>query len=590
MTSALWLRNLMALAIQSTVVAAAGGLTLRVFRIDEPRTTLAFWRVLLLACLLLPFAQSWNAAPVVSVQPPAAIEVTAATGVPTRAADGVAGLTRPLVETMVLTVIVAGVTARLLWLLAGAWALARIRRDATLIEPLPDAIVRAEELVGARAEHYVSRRVAGPITFGLLHPIVVFPPSVTALAPCIQQAIACHELLHVRRRDWLVQVAEEGLRTLLWFHPAIWWLIGRIQLSREQVVDQAAVRLIASRDKYVEALLAVAIARSPGILTPAPAFLRRSVLKRRVAQILQESIMTTRRLIVSLGASAAVLALAATLAVRSFPLQAQEPPHAAGGAPVEIVKGGEHLLHGGVPEYPRRAIEAKVEGEVLLDLAVDDHGEVSDARVLTGPDELRKAALEAVLGWHYVPAFVRSSSTQATLRFHLPPPNAEFEGIKYAFANKEEREDGELAPAQRTERLMTELNRALKDPNVTGGERAEVQKRLDEAKVEMARIRAEREVVPEGEARIRYSVVRDGDRISLQQSNRPARLASVRTERVSDDAVKEVLQRAGVKVGDPVTEDVLKRVRSAARAVDEHFNVGVIDDGRGGVIVTIVSR
>ena len=100
-----------------------------------------------------------------------------------------------------------------------------------------------------------------------------------------------HELIHVRRRDWLFQLLEEGVRTLLWFHPAIWWLIGRIQLTREQVVDQASVAVIESRERYVEALLAVAIAKSPGIFTPAPAFLRRSLLKKRVAQILQESTM-----------------------------------------------------------------------------------------------------------------------------------------------------------------------------------------------------------------------------------------------------------------------------------------------------------
>ena len=126
--------------------------------------------------------------------------------------------------------------------------------------------------------------------------------------------------------------------------------------------------------------------------------------------------MTTRRLIASLTASGAALALAATVAVRSFPLEAQgQRPAAAaaqqtrGGDPIQIVKGAEHLLHAALPEYPHRAIEQRVEGDVLLDLAIDDRGEVSDARVLSGPDELRKAALESVLQWHYSPdAFARS--------------------------------------------------------------------------------------------------------------------------------------------------------------------------------------
>ena len=42
----------------------------------------------------------------------------------------------------------------------------------------------------------------------------------------------------------------------------------------------------------------------------------------------------------------------------------------------------------------------------MVDLTLDDRGEVSDARVLSGPDELRKGALEAVLQWHYSPAAV----------------------------------------------------------------------------------------------------------------------------------------------------------------------------------------
>ena len=46
---------------------------------------------------------------------------------------------------------------------------------------------------------------------------------------------------------------------MLWFHPAIWWLIGRIRLTREQVVDQAAIRLTDSKERYVESLLAVAL-------------------------------------------------------------------------------------------------------------------------------------------------------------------------------------------------------------------------------------------------------------------------------------------------------------------------------------------
>jgi bla regulator protein BlaR1 len=385
MTTDMWLRNLGAFGIQSGLLIGAGFVLARVLRIDKPHAALAYWRALLLACLLLPFCQPWHtvASHVTTI---AAATLPANQTIAVAAPAGAATPAWPSAERLIAIAVAVGVVVRAVWLAIGVWVLGRIRREADALDPVPEAIARAQQHVGVSARMCVSTRVAGPITFGLRRPIVVFPPGIAALDASVQHAIACHELVHVRRRDWSVQIAEESIRTILWFHPAVWWLVGQIQLTREQVVDQESLALVDSRDGYVEALLAVAIARSAGFLTPAPAFFRRSLLKKRVAQILQEKTMTTRRLIMSLGASVAALALAATAAVHAFPLQAQEQPREAGSAPVEIVKGGEHLLHGGLPEYPRRAIEQKIEGDVLLDLAVDGQGEVSDARVLSGPD------------------------------------------------------------------------------------------------------------------------------------------------------------------------------------------------------------
>jgi len=577
MTAALWLRNLGAFAVQAGLLVVGGALLMRLFRIREPRASLACWRTLLVVCLLLPFVQPWR----VVVPPPTEFAVeTTPTDEPAAVTSEVRiASSKPAMlslERLALVALVGGLAARGAWLVIGAWVLGRIRRDATPLVPVPEAIAHAQERVGVTAGMFVSTRIAGPITFGLRRPVVVFPPGVASMDESVLHAIACHELLHVRRRDWLLQIVEEAIRTVLWFHPAVWWLIGRIQLSREQVVDQAAVRLIESRERYVEALLAVAIAKSPGILTPAPAFLRRSLLKKRVAQILQESTMTTRRLILALGASAGTLALAAALAARSFPLEAEGQPQTVSGKPVAIVKGGEHLLHGELAEYPKRAIEQRVEGDVTLDIAVDDQGEVIDARVLNGPDELRKAALESVLSWHYAPSSVRSASTQATLRFNLAAANTantEFRGVAYLAEMKEEK--GELTNAQKLERMMAELQQAMQDPNLSASQRDEYKKKAADVKEQMAHIRAEREAAG-GEKR--------------EGGQGPLHLVAFKTERVSADAAGEVLKRAGLKIGDPITEDSMKNLRAAASAVDEHFHLNAHDDGNGGISVVLVSR
>ena len=217
--------------------------------------------------------------------------------------------------------------------------------------------------------------------------------------------------------------SKKAIRTVFWFHPAIWWLIGRIQLSREQVVDQAAIRLTESKERYLDALLAVALNKSTTALVPAPLFLRRNLLKKRVAQILQETTMTTRRLIASLTASSR---RTRPRGDRGRPLV---PARSAGtGAShrsrradrFRSSRGASTCCTPHFSEYPRRAIEQQVQGDVLLDLVTDERGEVSDARVLSGPDELRRAALESVLQWHYSPEALRSTSLQATLRFSLP--------------------------------------------------------------------------------------------------------------------------------------------------------------------------
>ena len=521
MTTALWLRDIGAFSLQVALVVSAGAALARAFRMRAPQPMLRYWQALLVACLLLPLCQPWRSVvspaldlPILSVatEPSAGVQAAIAR---------TAWIPQPrTMDELVLLVLAAGVAARAVWLAIGACALRRLRRDASRLDPLPAGIRDAQTRLGIAACICVSDRTAGPITFGLLHPVVVFPPSVQSMPSHVQEAIAYHELLHVQRRDWLYEIVEEIVRSVFWFHPALWWLIGRIQLSREQVVDQAAIRLTDSRESYVDALLTVALDQSPLSLIPAPPFLRRNLLKKRVAQILEETPMSTRRLIASLTASAAALALAATMAVRIFPLRLEaqgRAPAAAGqtsaaAAPVQIVRGGEHLLHASIPEYPHRAIEQKIEGDVIVDLTIDERGEVSDARVRSGPDELRRAALESALQWHYSPAALRSTSTEAVLRFRLPAG--------------ERSEAMTFVPAGATERSL------------------------------------------------------DGTQ----------RLTQIGTERVSRTAANEVLARAGVKVGDPITKGVARRLREIASRVDEHFHVSFDSDGKGGIVVGIVAR
>jgi TonB family protein len=576
-------RDLLSYSLQLSLIIGAGAALAFAFRIREPRITLACWRTLLVACLLLPLCQPWlttgSTIVTMSILPVAGEDVV-------QLSPAAAPAAAWPIASLSLAALAAGIAIRALWLTVGAWTLGRLRRTASPLVPPPAAFSEAEARIGVQPGILVSERVSGPITFGLRSPVVIVPPSVLAMPHHVQEAIAYHELLHVRRRDWLFEILEEGVRTVFWFHPAIWWLIGRIQLSREQVVDRAAVDLTESKERYIDALLVVALNKSRMALVPAPLFLRRSRLRQRVAQILQETTMTTRRLIASLTASTAALALATTVAVRSFPLEAQGqnvPVQESTGGPVQIVKGGEHLLHASLAEYPRRAIEQRVQGDVVLDLVTDERGEVSDARVISGPDELRRAALESVLQWHYSPEALRSATVQATLRFNLPAANAEFENRGYAVRIKTEDEEKAHHPKpEHTEHVMKELELAMQDPNASDKQKEEWKREYQAQSMLLDKMLVE-------------DAFKDGAEYTVRLAPRrplfegTPRLVRIGGERVTPETMKEFVARAGISIGDTITEDTAKRVSEVAKNLDEHLRVSFQRDGSGGLIIMLLN-
>jgi TonB family protein len=205
---------------------------------------------------------------------------------------------------------------------------------------------------------------------------------------------------------------------LVWFHPAIWWLVARIRLSREQAVDRQVLLLTRSREPYVNALLTMSGARPSPDLAPAPLFLRRRHLVARITSIVKEASMSKRRLISSYLSIGATLAVATWIAVMVFPLRGhpqvrteettsqrtvQAVPKGAvlSDSPGITVDPGGTILHRAGVMYPPDAARAGVAGTVVLELSLDASGNVVDARVVSGPEQLRRTALQSALQWHY---------------------------------------------------------------------------------------------------------------------------------------------------------------------------------------------
>jgi hypothetical protein len=216
--------------------------------------------------------------------------------------------------------LLAGAAARLGWLLAGLWRARGYRDAASPLYPEPECVRAAAAITGAKALFCISADVPGPVTFGLVHPVVLLPASFLGLPTEAQPGVASHELLHVRRGDWLVTLIEEAAGALLWFHPAIWWLLAQTSLAREEVVDAEIVRLTALRDSYVDALLQLARARPGMELAPAPSFLRRRHLTYRLHALLKDAGVSRRRVLLSGVCMFAALAAMGWLSAAEFPL------------------------------------------------------------------------------------------------------------------------------------------------------------------------------------------------------------------------------------------------------------------------------
>lgn len=366
---------LTAYALQAALVLGVGLLLPNLFRLRDPRVCLYYWQGLLLAVLALPLLQPEPGRMMFAGN----LTVTASwlNGL---AASGAEKETWTPARLLLLAVGL-GALVRLAWLGLGLLRLRSLRRDAVVAALSPTA-TRAFDDAGTRARLLVSGRVEGPLTFGWRDPVVLLPAGILELDPEAQRGIVCHELLHVRRRDWLWALFEEAVRALLWFHPAVWMLLARIALSREQVVDREVVRRTGSRRAYLEALRAVA-SHSWQAAVPGLPFFHRGHLRERVIHLCQEVPMSRPRIATLVATFAGFLALTAILGILAFPMTGTAWAAAKPVQPVQIEGDIQppQPLHPMQVVYPAKEKFLKVEGQVISEVIIDEQGKVVSVEV-----------------------------------------------------------------------------------------------------------------------------------------------------------------------------------------------------------------
>ncbi|MDM5176347.1 M56 family metallopeptidase [Massilia sp. DJPM01] len=95
----------------------------------------------------------------------------------------------------------------------------------------------------------------GPVTAGWWRPVILVPAAlVSGMPPELLEALLAHEMAHIRRFDYLVNLMQSAIEIVLFYHPAVWWLSHRVRIEREQIADDLAASMLGEPRRLALAL------------------------------------------------------------------------------------------------------------------------------------------------------------------------------------------------------------------------------------------------------------------------------------------------------------------------------------------------
>ena len=337
--------------------------------------------------------------------------------------------------------------------------------DQALLELFEESrrLMRVQTVVGL----VVTDRVKSPILFGFIRPRILLPADLVRELPFERlRYIMLHEFAHLKRGDILTGWLMAFIQSLHWFNPLVWWAFGRMRFDRELACDEevlsrvpevelrhygdvligmlerfnhiyrlpAIAGILENKDQLKRRLVMIKKFRRParreiiafavlltvlsiGLLTEPQSLLSQSEAIPKFVQVIhpEESFEISDQILCSRNGpnySLGAIFLTKTGWMRcrydgkwtkaeDWEIGIAPPPYRIGGDVAQAF-----LINNPFPVYPQSAIAAGISGEVRLDVTIDERGNVTNIDVLSGPAELRMAAVEAVWQWRYIPTFI----------------------------------------------------------------------------------------------------------------------------------------------------------------------------------------
>lgn len=248
---------------QGLIVGIIAAIALVLLRDARPQTRYAVSCAALAVCLLLPVAGVWSgigggatgtSAPAPEASGSAAIFTQPAIG---QLASVRSTLQDQLAIIVALWSVVAGLLA--LRMALGVTWISRIAR-ARSTAGAPDWQLRLDRLAAAFGmSRKIQLRIVDsfdtPVAAGWWRPVVLVPAALIARIPTdLLEALLAHELAHIRRHDYLVNMIQSAIESLLFYHPVVWWLSRQIRIEREQIADALAATALGEPRRLAVAL------------------------------------------------------------------------------------------------------------------------------------------------------------------------------------------------------------------------------------------------------------------------------------------------------------------------------------------------
>ncbi len=263
-----------------------------------------------------------------------------------------------------------------------------------------------------------SSRIRSPMTMRLFRNVILLPAEMPNRVSAFDlQTVIAHEMAHIRRNDFLKNLACEVLSLPLAWHPFLHRTREHLVETREIACDAMAAAM-QGRSPYLQSLLRLAsllVNEMPPRVPNAIGIFDTNALERRLMHLTNDpSYVAGARRLAALAAAAALTLTACgsayALAVHVDATQGGSPGIGAStsSSPVKVTaKDMEaNVISKQAPKYPADAKRARIEGKVVLSTVISEKGDVEQLKVVSGPKQLRQSALDAVQQWKYKPYLV----------------------------------------------------------------------------------------------------------------------------------------------------------------------------------------